>query len=50
MSIYNQYRWRYYRMQQATPQWTGLEDNDTWQDGYLRGAKLRELRFWLGEG
>jgi hypothetical protein len=29
-------------------EWTGLKDDDQWQDGYLKGAKLRELNFWLG--
>jgi len=24
-------------------------DNDTWQDSYFSGAKLDELKFWLGE-
>lgn len=50
MSIYNQYRWRYYRMQSEQPnKWTGLRDDDTWQDRYLKGAELRELNFWLGQ-
>jgi phosphatidylserine/phosphatidylglycerophosphate/cardiolipin synthase-like enzyme len=29
--------------------WSGLQDNDTWQQGQLEGARLRELQFWLGE-
>jgi phosphatidylserine/phosphatidylglycerophosphate/cardiolipin synthase-like enzyme len=29
--------------------WHGLQDNDTWQDDYFKGAKARELRFWLGQ-
>ena len=52
MGIYSQYRWRSYRMQQggeAAP-WTGLQDNDTWQDRYFVGAGLREIRFWMGQG
>ena len=50
MSIYNQYRWRYYRMQSEQPnKWTGLKDNDTWQDRYYKGAEFRELNFWLGQ-
>jgi len=47
MSIYNQYRWRYYRMQKPS-QWKGLENDDTWQDSYFKGAKEREINFWLG--
>ncbi|HEX8918550.1 MAG TPA: phospholipase D-like domain-containing protein, partial [Chloroflexota bacterium] len=30
--------------------WSGLQDNDTWQDDYFTGAKLRELNFWMGRG
>ncbi len=47
--IYDQYRWRFLRTQNPTDDWTGLEDNDTWQDSYFTGAKARELGFWLGE-
>lgn len=49
MGVYNQYRFRYYLSQSKHPdEWTGLQDNDTWQDGYFGGAKLNELKFWLG--
>lgn len=49
MAIYNQYRWRF-RMGQrgGEARWKGLEDNDTWQDDYLKGAKLLEMKFWMG--
>ncbi|MEA2439362.1 MAG: hypothetical protein QOH76_786 [Thermoleophilaceae bacterium] len=29
--------------------WSGLEDDDSWQDGHFEGSRLRELEFWLGE-
>jgi hypothetical protein len=49
ISIYNQYRWRYHRMiAQKSKAWTGLIPVDAWQDGYFKGAKLREMEFWLG--
>ena len=28
---------------------SGLRDDDTWQEGQLEGSRLRELQFWLGE-
>ena len=52
MAIYNQYRWRFRRQTQAkSKRWKGLEDNDVWQEGYLKSgsAALREIRFWVGE-
>lgn len=52
MAIYNQYRWRFRRQTQpAKKRWKGLEDNDTWQNGYLKpgSAALREITFWVGE-
>jgi len=51
MTIYNQYRWRYFRTQRKDPTgWDGLENTDTWQDPYLRAGsdRQRELDFWLG--
>jgi phosphatidylserine/phosphatidylglycerophosphate/cardiolipin synthase-like enzyme len=50
IGIYSQYRWRFWRTQNPTDDWTGLQDNDTWQDDYFTGARARELSFWLGEG
>ena len=50
MSIYNQYRWRFRRhTQEKTKQWKGLEDSDTWQNGYLKPGcnALREIEFWV---
>jgi len=29
--------------------WSGLQDDDSWQEGHFEGARLRELQFWLGE-
>ena len=52
MAIYNQYRWRFRRQTQPkTKQWKGLEDGDSWQNGYLKPSStaLREINFWLGE-
>lgn len=50
MSVYSHYRFAFYRSKKATVQnWNGLEDDDKWQDGYLKGEKLDELNFWLGK-
>jgi phosphatidylserine/phosphatidylglycerophosphate/cardiolipin synthase-like enzyme len=52
MAIYNQYRWRFRRhIQPATERWKGLEDGDSWQNGYLRAdsVSLREINFWVGD-
>jgi phosphatidylserine/phosphatidylglycerophosphate/cardiolipin synthase-like enzyme len=52
MAIYNQYRWRFRRqIQSKSKQWKGLEDGDTWQEGYLKAdsTALREIEFWVGE-
>jgi phosphatidylserine/phosphatidylglycerophosphate/cardiolipin synthase-like enzyme len=49
IAIYQEYRWRHYVQQQGgKPQaWSGLQDNDQWQQGYLtRGVE--ELDFWMG--
>lgn len=29
--------------------WSGLQDNDTWQDEFFGEEKQRELHFWFGE-
>ena len=56
ISIYDQYRWRsYVTNQQVTPQpgqqaFTGLEDDDQWQQGHLSGDSLAEIRFFMGNG
>jgi hypothetical protein len=33
----------------GTGTWSGLQDNDTWQDEFFGEEKQRELRFWFGE-
>jgi len=50
IGVYNQYRWRFWRSQNPSDDWVGLQDNDSWQDDYFTGARARELSFWLGEG
>jgi phosphatidylserine/phosphatidylglycerophosphate/cardiolipin synthase-like enzyme len=32
-----------------TSTWSGLQDNDTWQDEFFGEEKQRELHFWFGE-
>ena len=51
MAIYNQYRWRFRRLlQPKNKRWKGLQDTDTWQQGYLKPGSpaLREIDFWVG--
>jgi phosphatidylserine/phosphatidylglycerophosphate/cardiolipin synthase-like enzyme len=49
MTVYNQYRWRYFRSVSKPPdRWDGLVSADSWQDDYFQGEKLRELQFWMG--
>jgi hypothetical protein len=52
IEIYQTYRWNTYVDAHAKdPQvWHGPVDNATWQDGYLVGDELAEIKFWLGEG
>jgi phosphatidylserine/phosphatidylglycerophosphate/cardiolipin synthase-like enzyme len=50
MATYHQYRWRAIAQAQTqdATRWLGLQDNDQWQDRYLRdGPQKRELDFWL---
>ena len=51
IAIFHEYRWRHYVAQHsADPKaWTGLADDDRWQNGYLANDK-QELAFWLGSG
>jgi hypothetical protein len=51
IAIFQTYRWNsYVEAHRKDPKaWHGLVDNDTWQDGYLAGDSLAELKFWLGE-
>jgi phosphatidylserine/phosphatidylglycerophosphate/cardiolipin synthase-like enzyme len=49
MGVFDQYWWRFRTKQSGQVQWNGLVDNDTWQDPYFSGAKLDELKFWMGQ-
>jgi hypothetical protein len=50
-AIYQTYRWNaYVEAHRNDPKvWHGLVDNDQWQNSYLTGSDLAELKFWLGE-
>jgi phosphatidylserine/phosphatidylglycerophosphate/cardiolipin synthase-like enzyme len=50
IAIYQSYRWNtnVEKHRQDATFWHGLEDNDTWQSGYLSGDHLNEYKFWLG--
>ena len=50
IAIYQAYRWNAYveAHRQDLQVWHGLVDNDTWQNGYLAGPDLDEIKFWLG--
>ena len=52
IAIFQTYRWNsYVEAHRQDPRvWHGLEDNDQWQNGYLQGDKLKEIKFWLGNG
>jgi phosphatidylserine/phosphatidylglycerophosphate/cardiolipin synthase-like enzyme len=51
IAIFQTYRWNsYVEAHRADPNvWHGLVDDDKWQDAYLAGDELKELKFWLGE-
>jgi hypothetical protein len=50
IAIYQTYRWNAFAEahRQDPHVWHGLVDNDSWQDSYLEGDDLAELKFWLG--
>ncbi|WP_213770462.1 phospholipase D-like domain-containing protein [Bradyrhizobium sp. dw_78] len=50
IAIYQAYRWNAYveAHRQDPKVWHGLVDNDSWQDSFLAGEDLAEIRFWLG--
>ena len=50
IGIYETYRWNgYVEIHRQDPKaWHGLLDSDSWQAGYLTGAGLAEIEFWLG--
>ncbi len=51
IAIYQSYRWNAYveAHRQDPHVWHGLVDTNSWQDSYLQGDDLAELKFWLGE-
>jgi len=51
IAIFQTYRWNsYVEAHLKDPRvWHGLVDTDTWQQSYLSGPELEELKFWLAE-
>ena len=59
MGVYGHYKYRHNQklaqtggsaaQKNQSAKWAGLQDNDTWQQGYFEDAKLREINFWFGE-
>jgi phosphatidylserine/phosphatidylglycerophosphate/cardiolipin synthase-like enzyme len=51
IAIYQNYRWNAYAEahRQDPHVWHGLVDNDQWQESYLQGDDLAELKFWMGQ-
>jgi len=51
IATFQTYRWNsYVEAHRKDPRcWHGLEDDDQWQNGYLSGDSLAEIKFWLGE-
>jgi hypothetical protein len=50
LSIYDNMKWRFnLAEQEATAQWKGLKDNDTWMNDYINGPQMDEVKFWNGE-
>ena len=49
VAIYQNYRWNsYVEAHRNDPKvWHGLVDNDQWQQGYLAGTQLDEIKFWM---
>jgi phosphatidylserine/phosphatidylglycerophosphate/cardiolipin synthase-like enzyme len=50
MSVYHHYRWRAYLQKMAAAgrdPWSGLQENDQWQAGHLRGGSRKEMEFWV---
>ncbi|MGA7805056.1 phospholipase D-like domain-containing protein [Bradyrhizobium sp.] len=50
IAIYQAYRWNAYveAHRQDPKVWHGLVNRDDWQNGYLSGAELAEMTFWMG--
>ena len=58
MAVYNQYRWRFNRVNKlSSTSYGGLKDSEFWQPWLWKGAKfqeikqakLREMDFWAGD-
>ena len=51
IAIYQDYKWNAsVEAHRNDPKvWHGLVDNDQWQNSYLTGSELDEIKFWLGE-
>ena len=51
VAIFQNYRWNsYVEAHRQDPRvWHGLVDADSWQQSYLTGAELEELKFWFGQ-
>ena len=50
VAIFQNYRWNsYVEAHRKDPRvWHGLVNTDSWQQSYLSGAELEELKFWFG--
>jgi len=55
LGVYDHYKFRHNQAlvagkpgAAAAPSWAGLQDNDSWQQGYFTGEQARELDFWFG--
>jgi phosphatidylserine/phosphatidylglycerophosphate/cardiolipin synthase-like enzyme len=51
IAVFQTYRWNsYVEAHRADANvWHGPVDNDQWQNSYLSGDQLKEIKFWLGE-
>ncbi|MCK4121144.1 phospholipase D-like domain-containing protein [Ralstonia nicotianae] len=55
LNVFDHYKFRYAHAAfaklggTAKKPWNGLQDNDTWQDGYYAPARVRELDFLFGD-
>ena len=50
LSVYQHYRWLAYvngKQAEGEIPWSGLQHDDRWQQGHLKGNSLRELQFWV---
>jgi len=58
LGVFGHYKWRHNQAvakkggagaTSKTGKWKGLQDTDTWQDGFYTAAKMREIDFWFGD-